>query len=127
MTRDVLLDLELDEEDDEDGDIGEPGVPMGRRPRIPGRKPRAHAEEVGDSAGRFAGTLGRSEERRRAGARGREKEARAAVRGAALRTPGAADRGRLPAALAEADGPRGGRGGAGRAGAPRTDSGRERT
>lgn len=84
MTRDVLLDLELDEEDDEDGDIGEQGV-----------RARAHAGEVGHGAWALhpprGGVRGPPAAPRRAsgraGARGREKEARAAVLGAAMRRP----------------------------------------
>lgn len=62
MTRDVLLEMDQEEEEDDDGDIGERGVP--RRGLAP--------EEVGDCAwaprpprGRLAGTLGHSDGRGR--------------------------------------------------------------
>lgn len=134
MNRDVLLEMEQEEEDDEDGDIGEQGVPPSgpaRGPRVHTRNPEPTREEVGDCAwalhrprGRFAGTLGSSEER--GGRPGRGEGSLHRRPGAAMRPPRTADPGRLRAQPAAAGGPREGVGGAGHAGAGRIVSGQGR-
>lgn len=102
MTRDVLLEMDQEEDDDDDGDIGERGVP--RRGPAP--------EEVGDCAWAPRPPRGAAcgDPRPLRGARAPadgEEGARAAVPGPQC--------GRLAAQLPAGRRPREGRGGAGRA------------
>lgn len=124
MTRDVLLEMELEEDDEEDGDIGERGVSGGRGgercgagPGARPRNPQPPQEGLGDCAwaphpSRRGRLLGPAAGR---GQRNREKEARAARRRPQCGRfqPLTC---RLPAQLAaggRAGGPGEGRGGAG--------------
>lgn len=60
MTRNVLLDMELEEDDDEDGDIGEWGAlgVLARKPE-PTRGEVQACARAPQSSGRLAGTSGR--------------------------------------------------------------------
>lgn len=133
MTRDVLLDMEQEEDDDEDGDIGEQGVPgagPARGPASTPERPSPRGRKLGTarwrSTHRGGDLRGPSAAARSVGGRpGPGEGARATVRGR-----NAAASGRRPwsppGSLAATDGPREGLGGAGHAGAPSTVSGRGR-